>query len=152
VETLTFVLAVVGYAGLTVAVIATTRGPVPHWLWRPTVFVIVTHVLLVWSVRYEWQLSQATRNGYAGFALFHTALAFILLSVFAGEAAARVLMRVAFTIVTVGALGAVFRYDEVAMYRLPIMVMAAVGLVALGRAVLGGGGPAAPRAVPSRRD
>ena len=44
---------------------------------------VSAHVLLVWAYRYEWQWTQATRNGYAGFVIFHVALLLILASTLA---------------------------------------------------------------------
>ena len=77
-EHLTFLLAFVGYAGLTTTAVAAAHGRLSLGLWRATALVIVAHVILVWSVRYEWQLSAAVRNGYVGFAVFHAALAMIV--------------------------------------------------------------------------
>jgi hypothetical protein len=93
--------------------------------------VIVVHVMLVWRVRYEWQLAEAVRNGYLGFGVFHAALAMIVASLFVARARARVLVFTAFAIVTLGALGAVSRYEVVAHYRIPVIFTAVVGAVAL---------------------
>jgi hypothetical protein len=49
-------------------------------LWRAVAVVIVVHVSMVWSYRYGWRFDLAVRNGYAGFAMFHTALAMIVAS------------------------------------------------------------------------
>lgn len=132
-EQLTFALAIAGYAGLTAAAAMSAAPRRPRWLWPLTTLAIVAHVLLVWALRYEWQFSVATRHGYAGFAIFHTALAIILASLVVSDAAARRLVRVAFFVVTAGAVGAVFRYDEVAMYRVPVIALAVVGAVAQAR-------------------
>jgi hypothetical protein len=130
-ERITFVLAVVGYAGLTTTAVLASVGRLPVRLWRPVALVILTHVLLVWTVRYEWQLAEATRNGYAGFLLFHSALAMILVSLFAAERSARMLVWAAFAVVTPGAVGAVFRYDVVAPYRVVVIAIAVAGVVGL---------------------
>lgn len=127
----TFVLAVIGYAGLTTTAILASVGRLPVWLWRATVVVILAHVILVWTVRYDWQLAEATRNGYVGFLLFHSALAMILASLVVPGRVARGLVWAAFAVVTPGALGAVFRYDVVASYRIPVILIAAVGIVGL---------------------
>lgn len=109
-------------------------GRLPVRLWRPAVLIIVAHVILVWTVRYEWHVAEATRNGYVGFFIFHGALVLIVASVFVRERVARVLVWAAFAIVSMGALGAVFRYDVVAPYRLPVALIAAAGAAGLARA------------------
>ena len=98
--------------------------------------VIVVHVAMVWSLRYEWQFSQATRNGYAGFLMFHAALLMIVTSLFLAERHALWLVRLAFLVVSAGALGAVFLYDVVAIYRVPVILFAAAGSVAWIRVLL----------------
>lgn len=133
-EFITFALAPIGYLGLTVTALTSARGAVPITLLRAVALVIVIHVILVWIVRYEGQLSQATRNGYAGFILFHSALLAIVTAAFVGGRLARRLIVAAFGIVTVGAFAAVFRYDVVAIYRVPVIVCAIVGTVGLVRA------------------
>jgi hypothetical protein len=126
----TFLLAVIGYAGLTITAILTARGRIPTRLWRITAAVIVTHVALVWAVRYRWDPAVATRNGYAGFVLFHGALGLIVASVFL-SARAKPLILLAFAVVTVGALGAVFRYVEVSGYRPVVIGLATAGAIGL---------------------
>ena len=126
-----FLLAVIGYAGLTVSAILAARGRVWPFLWRATAAVIVAHVALVWSIRYEWSWAQATRNGYAGAVIFHGALAVIVTSLFVRGALAARLIAASFVIVTLGALGAVFRYEDVARYRLIVISLAVVGVVGL---------------------
>lgn len=128
---MTFALAVAGYAGLTAAVILYARGRAHPLLWRLTTAVIVLHVLLVWSERYEWRLAAATRNGYAGFVVFHAALAWILVASFRPPRQAALASVPAFAIVTVGAVGAVFRYAEVAPYRWVVLALALAGAAAL---------------------
>jgi hypothetical protein len=131
---MTFLLAVVGYAGLTATAVVAARGRMLRPLWLPTVAVIVVHVFLVWSERYEWQIAAATRNGYAGFVIFHGALAMILVSVVAADRLARVLVVTAFGIVTLGAVGAVFRYEVVEIYRVPVLIVAVAGTMGTVRA------------------
>jgi hypothetical protein len=125
---LTFLLAIVGYAGLTITAISTARGRVPAVLWRMTVAIIVVHVALVWAVRFEWSWAQATRNGYLGFVIFHGALAMIVASLWLRDRAAAELIYLSFAIVSAGALGAVFRYDEVAPYRIIVIVLILAGV------------------------
>jgi hypothetical protein len=133
-ELVTFLLAPIGYAGLTLTALKAARGAVPVILLRAVAVVILSHVVLVWVVRYEGQLSEATRHGYVGFVLFHTTLVAIIAAVFVREHIARRLIVAAFCIVTVGALGAVFRYDVVSMYRVPVIVCAVAGIAGLVRA------------------
>jgi len=135
-EFVTFLLAPIGYAGLAVAAVTAARGHVPRALWRAVAVVILSHVALVWAVRYGWRLSEATRDGYAGFVLFHGALLAIVASAFLRDGLARPLIIGAFAIVTVGALGAVFLEEVVAVYRIPVVLCAILGGGGLIRAYL----------------
>ena len=130
-EQLTFLLAVVGYAGLTASALLSARGRVPVRLWRATAAIIVVHVAMVWAVRYDWSWAQATRNGYAGVVIFHGALVLIVTSVFVGDRIRTRLILASFAIVSVGALGAVFLYEEVAVYRPVVIGLAAAGAIGL---------------------
>jgi lambda repressor-like predicted transcriptional regulator len=127
VELITFLAAAIGYAGLAVVVLVSAFAAPPLRLWRMIALFILLHVTLVWAYRYEWQLGRATRNGYAGFVIFHAALVLIALSLFVRERVTVVLLPMAFVIVTAGAVGAVFRYEEVTSYRAPVLVCAVVG-------------------------
>lgn len=124
---ITFLLAMIGYAGLTLVVLLSLRGNVPFLLWRSIAAVISTHVLMVWMFRYGWEFELAVRNGYAGFAMFHAAWMMILVSIAAGRKLARILIQVAFVVVTIGATGATFLYDVVAVYRVPVILCALAG-------------------------
>ena len=135
-ETITFLLAVVGYAGLAATAVLVARGPLPLPLWRATAIVITTHVALIWMFRYQWRLSEATRDGYVGFLVFHGALTLTVASLFVRERTARTLVHVTFGIITLGALGAVFRYDVVAPYRPVVIAVAALGVAGIARAWL----------------
>ena len=130
----TFLLAPVGYALLTLVAIRAASGRVPRALLQATAAIVLVHVVLVWTVHYGGAFSQATRNGYAGFILFHTALAGIVASVFLGDRMARRALIAAFAVVTVGALAAVFRYEVVALYRLPVAATAIAGTAGLAHA------------------
>ena len=130
-ERLTFLLAVVGYAGLTASALLSARGRVPVRLWRVTAAIIVVHVAMVWAVRYDWSWAQATRNGYAGAIIFHGALVLVITSVFVGDRIAMRLILMSFAIVTPGALGAVFMYEAVAVYRPIVIGLAGVGAIGL---------------------
>jgi hypothetical protein len=106
-------------------------------LWRVVAVIIVAHVALVWHVRYGWQFSEATRNGYGGFLPFHGALAAIVVSTVVGEALRRRLLVASFLAVTLGASAAVYRYDVVATYRYPVHAISILGLLGLGRRMMG---------------
>ena len=129
--TITFLLAIIGYVGLTVVLLRSLQGRMPWVLWRTVAVVIATHVVMVWTFRYHGEFALAVRNGYGGFLLFHTALTLILISTFLRERLAILLVRVAFLIVTAGALGASFIYDVVAIYRVPVILCAVAGVGAL---------------------
>jgi hypothetical protein len=126
-EFVTFLLAPIAYAGLAVAAVQANRGRPSPTLRRGVAVVALAHVTLVWIVRYGGQLSVATRNGYAGFLLFHAVLLTIVASAFAAERIARPLLVAAFGVVTLGALGAVFAEDVVAIYRVPVILTAIGG-------------------------
>lgn len=124
---ITFLLAIIGYVGLTTVVVRSLRHPMPWMLWRGVALIIVVHVAMVWMFRFHGDFSLAVRNGYAGFTMFHAALLIIIVSAFVREHIARRLVQVAFVIVTMGALGASFLYEVVAIYRIPVILCAVVG-------------------------
>lgn len=129
---ITFLLAVIGYGGLTVVVVLTSFGfELPRRFWWMVTGIIVAHVCMIWTVRYEWDFAAAVRNGYAGFVLFHLAFLMIVMSAFTRERLARTLIRFAFLIVTLGATGATFLYDAVAIYRIPVLLCATAGVGSL---------------------
>ncbi len=126
-----FLTAILGYAGLSLTVLRSARGEVPVVLLRLTALIIAVHVALVWTFRYHGDLAAATRGGYAPFLVFHAALAMIAAAAVVGGRARLALVRLAFAIATLGALGAVFRRPEVAVYRAPVIACAALGMVGL---------------------
>ena len=132
----TFLLALIGYAGLTTMMVTVARGWWPVLVARATVAIIVAHVLLVWHVRYEWQFSEATRNGYVGFAIFHAALAAVVASLAVDFSVARRLVTGAFAAVTVGAVAATFRYEVVESFRIPVLIITTTGIAGLAHARL----------------
>ena len=131
IEFITFLLAPIGYAGLTAVAALAARGRLSPLLLRVTVAIIVLHVLLVWHVRYEWDFSEATRNGFAGFALFHGALGAILASTVTPLRITRILLTAAFFVVTLGAIAATAKFDVVRIYQVPVILIALTGIVAL---------------------
>jgi hypothetical protein len=131
-EFMTFLLAVVGYTGLAASTVAATANArIARSLTRATAAVVVAHVVMVWSVRYNWSFDRATRNGLAPFAIFHTALILIVLAAFARQRIARRLLQIAFPVVTLGAIGAVFSDAAVTRYRVPVIVVAVLGVAGL---------------------
>ena len=128
---ITFFFAVIGYTGLTITLLLSLKKNIPHLFWRIVSLIILIHVFMVWSSRYDWQFSMSVRNGYSGFLIFHTALLMILLSNFVKENIEKTLIRISFIVVTTGAVGAVFKYDVVAVYKIPVLICAAVGSTGL---------------------
>ncbi len=129
---ITFLLAITGYVGLTIVVVLTLREQHPIALWRAIALIILTHVLMVWIYRYDWQFDLAVRNGYAGFVIYHTALILILLSTFTNKNLSQKFIHISFIVVTIGAIGASLRYDEVSMYRfivIPCGLIGGIGLI-----------------------
>lgn len=134
-ERVTFLLAVIGYAGLTAGALLAARGRVLPWLSRSTAVVVATHVALVWTVRYGWSWAQATRDGYAGAVIFHSALALIVASVFVAHRLATRLIMTAFAIVSAGAVAAVFMDDAAAVYRPVVIGLAGIGVLGVANAL-----------------
>jgi hypothetical protein len=128
---ITFLLAMIGYAGLTATVLLSLNRKVPVLFWRTAALIILVHVIMVWAYRYNWQFSTSVRNGYSGFIIFHSALLMILVSTFIRERTAKILIRISFIVVTIGAVGAVFRYEVVEIYKVPVIICAFTGCAAL---------------------
>ena len=131
-ENLTFLLAFLGYLGLSANLALNARGTFSRPAIALVAVIAVTHVYLVWAFRYDWQFAMAVRNGYAGFFIFHSALLAIVAAALAPPAICRPLIALTFLVVTVGASGAVFRYDVVSIYRVPVLINAGVGMAFLG--------------------
>ena len=128
---ITFLLAVIGYAGMTFVVLCSINKPVPFLFWRINAVIILAHVVLVWTHRYEMQFELSIRNGYSGFIIFHSALLIILISTIVNQRISRLLIRVSFIIVAAGAIGATFRYEVVLIYKIPVLILTAFGLFGL---------------------
>ncbi len=124
---ITFLLAIIGYAGLTVTLILSLKNKPYMYFWRVISLIILIHVFMVWNYRYSFDFSLSVRNGYGGFILFHSSLIIILVSAFVKEKLSKTLIIISFFIVTSGAVGASFRYDVVAVYKIPVLVCAAIG-------------------------
>ena len=127
-ENFTFLLAFLGYVGLSANLVLTARGTFSRPAIALVALVAVAHVYLVWAFRYDWQFDMAVRNGYAGFLIFHSALLCIVAAALVPPAICKPLILLSFLIVSAGASGAVFRYDVVSVYRVPVLVNAGFGL------------------------
>ncbi|MDE2998274.1 MAG: hypothetical protein OXU79_04255 [Gemmatimonadota bacterium] len=127
-ENFTFLLAFLGYLGLSANLVLTARGTCSRPVIAMVALVAVAHVYLVWAFRYDWQFAMAVRNGYAGFFIFHSALLAIVAAALAPPAICRPLIALSFLIVSAGASGAVFRYEVVGIYRIPVLLNAGLGL------------------------
>ncbi len=132
---LVFGLAYVGYALVCADVSMRAWRRKSRIVTAAAAVVILAHVALVWIVRFEGSLDVALSKGAAGFAIFHVALALIVAASLAPEPWSGRAMFTAFPIVTLGALGAAFKYDYVAVLRLPLIAAfgAAIAAIVLAR-------------------
>jgi hypothetical protein len=128
---ITFLLAIIGYVGLTITLLFSFKRKVPAIFWRIVAVIIIAHVIMVWAYRYNWQFSLAIRNGYTGLIIFHSALLMILISAFVKENITKILIQISFIVVTIGAVGAVFRYEIVEIYMIPVLLCAIAGSIGL---------------------
>lgn len=126
-ELLTFGLATAAYASLALDVCLGGRRGVSI----ATAVLALTHVFLVWHLRFEWSIAMATTRGWGGFVVFHAALGLIVAAAAAPAGWARRLVFTAFPIVSIGTVSAVFRYEFVAVWRWPVIAIAAAGLAGL---------------------
>jgi hypothetical protein len=132
IERITFLLAFAAFVLLACDAVLAARRRRVRWLSFATAAVAAVHVALVWAFRYEYSFAQATRNGFGGFLLFHAALVSLLAAPEFPAVSARWLTLFAFVAVCIGASGAVFRYEVVAAYRIPVIVCtvaSAVGVI-----------------------
>jgi hypothetical protein len=127
-ENFTFLLAFLGYLGLSVNMVLVSRGTCKRPAIALVALVVVAHVYLVWACRYDWQIAMAVRNGYAGFFIFHAALLSIVTAPFVPTVICKPLIVLSFLIVSAGASGAVFRYEVVSIYRMPVLINAGLGI------------------------
>ena len=137
IEIVTFIAAIAGYVGLTLNMVLVALSRHRRVYILPVALIVFAHVFMVWHFRYEWEIAQATRNGYAGFLIFHTALLGIMAAPMVRIRHVRILVAFSFVVVAMGASGAVLRYDEVAVYRIPVFLCDVVGLSALAYWVYG---------------
>jgi hypothetical protein len=100
-----------------------------RWLTACTAFTAVAHVALVWIVRFEGSFEVALSRGWAGFAIFHVALALIVAASTAPGRWSGRLMLAAFPIVSLGAIGAAFKYEFVSVLRIPLIAAFAAAAI-----------------------
>lgn len=130
---ITFGLAFLGYAALAADAVrraAGARSPGPT---RLAAAIVLAHVLCVWAFRFDWSLQAMLAKGLGAFALFHGAFAAILAAVLVREPWRSRLVLAAFAVVSLGAVPAPFRYDEIAVLRLPMLAAFGAALAAMVR-------------------
>lgn len=134
-DELTFGLALAGYALLAGDAAARVLGRRWRALTVATAVVVAAHVACVWGLRFDWSLDRMLAKGWAGFLLFHSALAAVLAAVVLGEPWRTRLVMLAFAVVSAGALAAPFRYPELHWTAVPLFGIAfgAVAVVVVGR-------------------
>jgi hypothetical protein len=130
-ELITFALAYGAYVLLALAVALRAWGRSPRVVTASAAAVAAVHVALVWGLRFDWSVDDALRKSPFGFVLFHTALAILLAAAVIREPLSGWLALLAFPVVTAGAVGAAFRYDYVAAYRLPLLGAFVAAVVAV---------------------
>ncbi|RPI68521.1 MAG: hypothetical protein EHM47_14410 [Ignavibacteriales bacterium] len=124
---ITFFLAMIGYAGLTITLLFSLKSKIPVFFWRLITIIIFVHVIMVWTYSYDWQFAHSVRNGYSGFIIFHSALLVILISNMVKDSTTKILIIISYIVVTTGAVGAVFRYSVVEIYRIPVLFFMLTG-------------------------
>ena len=128
-DTITFGLAFAAYVLVCARVVLYGCGRPGRPVSVAAAALALAHVGMVWGWRFQWSLDRAVEKGLAGFTVFHLALAGIVAAAIAPAPWAGRCSTAVFPVVTAGALGAVFRYDEVSLYRIPLVF--AAGLTAL---------------------
>lgn len=129
-DTLTFALAYLAYVLLGADVVLRLWKRRRRALTAVLGVVLIAHVALVWGHRFGGSLEVALEKSIAGFVIFH--LAFVLIiaaAIVPRDGLARRLLYVSFPACTVGALGAAFRYDDVAVYQVPLLLALLVVLL-----------------------
>lgn len=123
-DSLTFGLAIVGFGMLAADAARRSRGRRSAAWTRATAAVVGAHVVCVWAFRFGWSLEVMQRKGIAVAVLFHGAFAALLTAAVVREPWRTTCVWLAFAVVCLGALPAPFRYDEIAVLRLPVLAIA----------------------------
>jgi hypothetical protein len=127
-DSLTFGLAITGFAMLAADAARRARGDCSAAWTRATVVVIGAHVWCVWSFRLGWSIDRMLEKGLPAALLFHGAFTLLVAATFVREPRRSVLVWLGFGIVCLGALPAPFRYAELAVLRLPTAAIAGAAL------------------------
>lgn len=117
---ITFGLALVGFALLAGDAARRWVGLRSALLTWASTLVISIHVVFVWAFRFDWSIERMWHKSAFAFLLFHGAFLLIIAGAILGERWRSHLVLFAFAIVCAGALPAPFRYDELAMLRIPV--------------------------------
>jgi hypothetical protein len=144
-DLVTFGLAVCAYALLATVAIATLRQRRALGLRWAMAAVTVLHVVCVWLLRFGGSFAKAVEKGWAGAILFHAALALTVALPFLKPPWTTRAALSAYAIVSAGAVGAVFKYSFVAMFRGPVLAIFLSSLLAIGVTLVH---RRAPRAAP----
>ena len=123
-DTITFGLAFTGYALLAADASRRVRGQCSAALTNLCALVIVAHVVCVWALRFDWSFRAMFDKSPFAFVLFHAALLSILLAALLAEPVRSRLVITSFAIVSLGAIPAPFRYDEIAVLQIPVLATA----------------------------
>lgn len=129
-----FVLGVLAYASLGIdAVLRAGERPKPL-LTQCTAALATVYVLLLWHYRYGWSLDAATERGSAAFALFHVVWFLVVIAAWLPRDVAARVVPTSFAFVSVAALPAPFRYEGLEAFRIPVVAVFVVCLIAIGTA------------------
>ena len=120
-DLLTFGLAFAGYLLLCSEVVLRAGGRAVPGSSLLLAAVVATHVACVWSFRFGGSFDLAYSGREPGFFLFHGALLLIVTAPFVERRWTDRLLGVAFVIVSLGAIGASFKYEVVSILRLPVV-------------------------------
>ncbi|MCR9244736.1 MAG: hypothetical protein NXI31_06875 [bacterium] len=126
---ITFGLALIGFALLAADASRRFVGRRSTALTLISTTVILVHVGFVWAFRFDWSFAAMWQKSAFAFLLFHGATLVIAGSVIARDRLRDRLVFAAFGIVCVGALGAPFRYPELAMLQLPVPAVFVAALI-----------------------
>ena len=127
---LTFPLAGAGYLLLGADFALRSGGRAFRALTVLLALVVLAHVALVWSDRFDWSLARMLQKSVAGFVLFHAALLLVLAAAVLPRRHGDRCILLAFPIVSAGALPAPFRYPEIGWLKAPLLALFALAVVA----------------------
>ncbi|MCB9919963.1 MAG: hypothetical protein H6832_16285 [Planctomycetes bacterium] len=129
---LTFTLALAAFAALGTDAAFRVAGKPMRGLSMATAVLALSHVVLVWHLRYNWSLTKALDHGTAVFVLFHIVLALLFVVPWLSNETAERIAPATFALVSIAAVPAPFRYTDVAPFRIPMTVLFVALLVGIG--------------------